>query len=54
MAIRPISLPFEIFYGHLVYFVASLVHFSNFGMLFQEKSGNHVDDVSKTVLLHSG
>jgi hypothetical protein len=25
------------FYGHLVYF---LVHFSRFGMLYQEKSGN--------------
>jgi hypothetical protein len=28
MAIRPISLPFSKFYGHLVYFVVILVHFS--------------------------
>jgi hypothetical protein len=28
------------FYGHLVYYVVILVHFSSFGMLYQEKSGN--------------
>jgi hypothetical protein len=33
LAICHISWPFGIFYGHLVYF-------SQFGMLFQEKSGN--------------
>jgi hypothetical protein len=42
MVIWSISLPFEIFHGHLVYFVAILVYFSNFGMLYQEKSGNPV------------
>jgi hypothetical protein len=41
MAILSISLPFEIFNGHLVYFVAILAYFHpSFGMLYQEKSGN--------------
>jgi hypothetical protein len=40
MAIRSISLPFGIFYAPLIYFVAILVYFSHFGMLYQEKSGN--------------
>jgi hypothetical protein len=31
-----------IFYGHLVYFMAIRLYFSRFGMLHQEKSGNHV------------
>jgi hypothetical protein len=42
MAIWKILLPFGIFYGHLVYFVAILVYFSSFSMLYQEKSGNPV------------
>jgi hypothetical protein len=34
------SLPFGISYGHLAYFVAILVFFPRFGMLYEEKSGN--------------
>jgi hypothetical protein len=54
MAIWYILWPFGIFYGHLVYFMAIwyilwpfgifygyLYIFSRFGMLHQEKSGNH-------------
>jgi hypothetical protein len=40
MAIWSILLPLGTFYRHLVYFVAILVYFSRFGMLYQEKSGN--------------
>jgi hypothetical protein len=40
MDMRSILLPFDLFYGHLVYFVANSVSFSRFGILFQEKSGN--------------
>jgi hypothetical protein len=40
MAIWSISLPFGIFYSQLVYFVAVLVYFPHFGMLYKEKSGN--------------
>jgi hypothetical protein len=36
MDISSILLLFGIFYGHLVYFVVILVHFSRFGMLHQE------------------
>jgi hypothetical protein len=39
-AIRAVLLPFNVFYGHLVYFVVILVHFSRLGMMYQEKSGN--------------
>jgi hypothetical protein len=45
-AIWYILWPFGIFCGHLVYFVAIcyilyfLVYFPQFGMLYQEKSGN--------------
>jgi hypothetical protein len=27
------------YYGHLVYFLANLVYFKRFGMLYEEKSG---------------
>jgi hypothetical protein len=40
MVIWSILLPFRILYDHLVYFVVIWVHFSRFGMLYQEKSGN--------------
>jgi hypothetical protein len=40
IAIQSIQLPFRIFYGLLVYFVVIWLHFSRFGMLSQEKSGN--------------
>jgi hypothetical protein len=29
-----------LFYGHLVYFMLIWYNYSNFGMLYQEKSGN--------------
>jgi hypothetical protein len=31
--------------GHLVYFVASLEYFSQFGLMSQEKSGNPADEM---------
>jgi hypothetical protein len=40
MAMKSILLPLRIFHGHFIYFVVSLVYFSHFGMLYQEKSGN--------------
>jgi hypothetical protein len=36
--------PFEIFYGHWVYFVVIWYIFPRFGMLYLEKSGNPVLD----------
>jgi hypothetical protein len=33
--------PFDILYGHLVYFFLFWDIFTGFGMLYQEKSGNH-------------
>jgi hypothetical protein len=47
--------PFGTFYGNLVYFVYSLVFFSRFGMLYQEKSGNPVRHNSqpRTEINHS-
>jgi hypothetical protein len=44
MDILSILLPFRLFYGDLVYFVAILVYFSLFGMLYQGKSGNPGSD----------
>jgi hypothetical protein len=35
-----ILLLLEIFYGHLVYFVVIWYNFPQFGILYQEKSGN--------------
>jgi hypothetical protein len=40
IAIWSILRPFGIYCGHLVHFKVSLVYFSRFGMLHQEKSGN--------------
>jgi hypothetical protein len=40
MAIWSILWPFEIFYGHLEYFVVIWYIFPRFGILDQEKSGN--------------
>jgi hypothetical protein len=40
MHIWSILLQFHVFYGHFVYCAVILVHFSRFGMLQQEKSGN--------------
>jgi hypothetical protein len=40
MAILSILWPFGIFCGHLVYFMVIWNIFSQFGMLYQEKSGN--------------
>jgi hypothetical protein len=40
LTIRSILRPLEIFYGHLVYFVAIWCIFPRFGFLDQEKSGN--------------
>jgi hypothetical protein len=40
MTIWSILWPLEIFYGHLVYFVAIWYNFPRFGILDQEKSGN--------------
>jgi hypothetical protein len=40
MDIRPILQAFDMFYGHLVYFVVIWYIFPRFGMLYQEKSGN--------------
>jgi phosphate/sulfate permease len=40
MTIWSISLPFGIFFGHLVYFMVIWHIFPRFGMLYQEKSGN--------------
>jgi hypothetical protein len=34
--------PFDIFYGHLVYFVVILYIFPSVGKLYKEKSGNPV------------
>jgi hypothetical protein len=45
MAICYILWPFGIFYGHLVYFVVIWYNFPRFGMLYQEKSGNHAATV---------
>jgi hypothetical protein len=39
-AIWSISLPFGIFFGHLVYFMVIWYIVPRFGMLYQEKSGN--------------
>jgi hypothetical protein len=36
-------------YGHLVYFVVVLVHFSRFGMLYQEISGNPVANAKEQI-----
>jgi hypothetical protein len=41
MAIWSILQSFGMFCGHLVFFIVDLVYFSRFGMLCQEKSGNH-------------
>jgi hypothetical protein len=40
-----ILLPFVEVNGHLVFFVAILVYFSGFGIIYQEKSGNPVPDL---------
>jgi hypothetical protein len=40
MDIWSILLPFDIFYGHLVYFVVIWCIFPSGGILYQEKSGN--------------
>jgi hypothetical protein len=40
MTIWPILRPLQIFYGHLIYFVAIWYIFPRFGILDQEKSGN--------------
>jgi hypothetical protein len=45
MAIWNTLRPFEIFYENFVHFVLhNLVHFSGFGIVQQEKSGNPADD----------
>jgi hypothetical protein len=40
MTIWPILRPLEIFYGHLIYFVAISYIFPRFGILDKDKSGN--------------
>jgi hypothetical protein len=40
MAIWNILWRFGIYYDHLLHFVLILVHFSGFGIMYQEKSGN--------------
>jgi hypothetical protein len=39
--------PFYTFYDHLVYFVGMWYIFPRFGILYQEKSGNPVDEEEK-------
>jgi hypothetical protein len=41
MTIWPILRPLEIFYSHLEYFVVIWYISPRFGILYQEKSGNH-------------
>jgi hypothetical protein len=47
MPIWSILLPLEIFYGQLVYFVVIWYISPCFGMLYQEKSGNPADELSR-------
>jgi hypothetical protein len=48
MIIWSLSLPLEIFYGHLVYFVVIWYISRRFGILYQEKSGIPVAEFDLT------
>jgi hypothetical protein len=51
MDISTVLLPFCICHGHLDYFVVILVYFSRFGMLYQEKYSNPINNISKLIQL---
>jgi hypothetical protein len=53
LAIWSILRPFRKCYGLLVYFVVILVHFSRFGVLFKEKSGNPGKDTVQKMVAKS-
>jgi hypothetical protein len=52
MNIRPTLQPVDIFYDHMVHFVAIGYRFLRFGMLHQEKSGNPALETMDPAPLH--
>jgi hypothetical protein len=53
LAKRYVLMPVRILYGHKIYFVVILVHFSSFSMVCEEKSGNSVPTTSWARALHA-